>query len=232
MTMTALKAWVNLEVLTHTDLNLYIGSGGNLSHMFAELATAAGQLIYSTGSKAVATLAAGTAGQFLRSGGAGAPTWAAPEPGELADAYAVRVYKTLDQTIPVGSSATYLDWGGEVSGDDPKGMHNPSTNSSRLTALIAGWYYVWATVEWQQVATAGTTLDHYMGVNRTGAARGRRRHVTTLTNEVVFVEVSGLVRMNANDYVEVSVVQSGAATTDINSGEGISMFGMAWLGNF
>lgn len=40
--------------------------------------TAIGQILYSTGSGAVAVLASGTAGDYLRSGGAAAPTWQTP----------------------------------------------------------------------------------------------------------------------------------------------------------
>src|SRR5438093_9435050 len=77
MTWTAGKLWAALDVLTHTDLNAYIGSAGNLFETVPAKATATGELPYAARAGSVAMLGIGTRGKVLTSTGS-VPTWTAP----------------------------------------------------------------------------------------------------------------------------------------------------------
>ena len=192
MTMTALKAWVNLEVLTHTDLNLYIGTGGNLSHMFAEMATAAGQMIYATGNKAVAVLAAGTATQVLHGGTT--PSWSQVAAADLAGSIPYSKLETAQvcvtkmtgtQSITNGIS-TPINWDAEDS--DPASMHSTTVNNDRITPGRVGYFLVGCALVFPAFTAASIrlTINHSGGLlpattrDVSDASRSRISHVVGL----------------------------------------------------
>lgn len=188
--MTALKSWVNLEVLTHTDMNLYVGAGGNLSHLFAELATGAGQLIYSTGSKAVATLAAGSAGQFLRSGGAAAPVWA--------NTRRCRAYQSTAQNIGDNTvTVVTLD----ATETDPDSWFDTSLDV--ITPTVAGLYLVHAKVAFAANATG--TRELRLEVNAAAKAAKFIPGNAAVRNEL---ETSWLGVVSAGQPIRMRVVQT------------------------
>ena len=150
MTMTALKSWVNLEVLSHTDLNLYVGAGGR------------GQLMYATGSKAVALRNPGATDDVLTQGsGPVAPVWgklananvsatAGIALSKLGVARCCRVLRASAQSLTNNTEAV-LTWDTEAF--DLDGWHSLVSNTNRITPTEVGRVVVHAHIEFDANAT-------------------------------------------------------------------------------
>lgn len=213
MAWTEPRVWTTGEVVTAAMLNIDIYDNG-LASAVAKVTTA-GDLVYATGANALARLGIGMAGQVLAvNSGATAPEWiAAGGPG-------ARVKHASSHTI-LTATDTYLPFDGEDY--DSGSIHDNSTNNSRLTAPIAGKYWVWANL----LPEANTPWTCYLFKNRTSAFAGGS---WSNVNAVLSMHLGGEIDLSAGDYVEVRATQSGGTSRILSAVGGVSpRFGMRWV---
>lgn len=147
------------------------------------------------------------------------PAWlTALDMGKLTGQAYAKVYKTANQT-GIGTSYVLLTWNAEDS--DPTGMHDNSTNNSRITVATAGTYLVGG-LFFVTDATAGGGGWAYIMARKNAA--GNPASGTYLFENKAYgpnAGVSGIfapafiVVLAANDYVEIFAksTQGGAAVT-------------------
>lgn len=114
--------------------------------------------------------------------------------------------KTSNQNL--STSATALVWDSEDS--DAGGMHNNSTNNTRITAPIAGTYEFSVSLFNSNTSGMGTVYARRNGTTDISGSldRGTADSVAALPLQTVFPVV-----LSANDYVEIMVLHSTAAGT-------------------
>lgn len=100
---------------------------------------------------------------------------------------------------------------------DTYGGHSNSSNNSRYTAQVTGWYFVKAGVVWAANATGNRAIQLY----KNGVAYTYSWQVSLAvgTFNDPGVETSALVQLNAGDYVEAWAEQNsgGALSTAVVS---------------
>ncbi len=137
---------------------------------------------------------------------------------------AVRVYNSGNVSIP-DSAETAVTWDSEDFDTDD--MHSVSSNTSRLTAPIAGKYIIMATIGWAANATGlrnviikynGTTHIADVDDNPPGAVAFRQFIVAPY-------------HLAAADYVECMAWQSSGGALNVErSANRFSWFSMVWQG--
>lgn len=132
-----------------------------------------------------------------------------------------RVGKSVGQSIS-GGTITALSWNIEIY--DTNGYHDNSTNNTRLTAPMAGYYRIGGRVEWSANTTNRRTLAYK--INGAGYTAMSKAVATDGENYQSF---SDEIFLNANDYVEIVVHQDSGSTLTIEttSFATISFAGMA-----
>jgi hypothetical protein len=99
---------------------------------------------------------------------------------------------------------------------DTYGGHSNSTNNSRYTAQVTGWYWVVGTVTWANVAGGNRNVS----INKNGSGVPQFGTAVPAASSLVFPagQATALVQLNAGDYVEVVAYQDsgGAVSTHAN----------------
>lgn len=131
------------------------------------------------------------------------------------------VYQNTIQSIP---NATYTAILMDQEVTDAYGGHSTSSNTSRYTAVVAGWYWVYGTVMYANNSTG----FRFLAVTKNGTGNvvnGAAAVVPPSTSYLGSVTVGGPVQLNAGDYVEMATYQTsgGALNTAIGSGQCSSM---------
>ena len=175
--------------------------------------TTAGDIVYATGASALARLGIGGVGRVL-GGGASAPAWTLFESCGLSN--------SGDQSINSGAR-TAVTWDTEEW--DNAGLHSTSSNTSRVTVPTAGIYLCTAMILW---ATNNTTGERYIeiDVNAGGINRTHFPPVNATTNHAMVL--SKQMKLVANDYVEVIVLQSSGGAVNVRGPD--SMFQVTRIG--
>lgn len=102
-----------------------------------------------------------------------------------------------------------------------------SANPTRLTAPIAGLYYIWSNISFQ----ANATGRRQVYFNLSGVGTIAVQILPSVTEGVATVlQCSALYRLAANDYVECVVFQSSGTSLDVEVTSYSPLFGMVWLG--
>jgi hypothetical protein len=119
-----------------------------------------------------------------------------------------RVYNSADLTISTGVE-TALTFNSERY--DYGGLHDPASNPSRLTAQKAGVYIISASILWASGAAGARGL--YLKKNgATLIAQEFERHAAT---DYCAQAIATVYKLAANDYVQVIVIETGAATLKV-----------------
>lgn len=122
----------------------------------------------------------------------------------------VRVTHLSAISIP-NATNTILPFNSEVFDDND--LHDTVTNNSRLTAVVAGRYFISAAVSWGGVVTG--TREIHIKLNG-GALIGLAKWKATEAD--IFVHgVSIIYNLAADDYVEVQVRHTFGSNININS---------------
>lgn len=110
---------------------------------------------------------------------------------------------------------------------DTYGGHSNSTNNSRYTAQVAGWYSVGGGVGYVANATGGRGADVYKngspitaGASVVGTSGAGASHVSALSGVMVF--------LNAGDYIEIFAWQNGANPLATATGQYASYAFIRW----
>lgn len=119
----------------------------------------------------------------------------------------VRAFHNANQSIPNGTS-TVLSFNLELFDSD--NMHDNAVNNSRLTAKIAGFYQITATIGFANNAV-GTRSAH---IRQNGETRIASVQVLA-TADATVLTVTTLQFLNVNDYVEVQAFQASGSALDV-----------------
>jgi len=112
---------------------------------------------------------------------------------------------------------------------DTNAFHDPSANTSRLTAPFTGYYHIIGNVIW----TANTAGTRYLEihVNRTSSVAMDQRSAPT--GVLPAQNISAIIHLTAGDYVELAVTQNSGGTRVVignNSIAGYPIFSIEYLG--
>lgn len=159
------------------------------------LAVTNGGLTYTDGSKLVNT-GAGSAGQLLKSAGAGAPVWA--NNAKLTEGF--DAYNTASRTVTAGTPLEVIF---DVPVFDISGGY--SASNGRYTAAATGYYQFEATLSITMGITPPTSLAIYLLKNGTGQMLGRFSRADFTTLLAYSFTITKLISLTASDYVSVWV---------------------------
>lgn len=125
-------------------------------------------------------------------------------------AIACRVYN--DAAFTHNSTGNYLAITFNSERSDQYGMHSTSTNTSRITVPIAGWYYVWGCLRFDANAT---------GIRRIAIRFGGSTYIALHSNNApeavntAELSISTIYYFAASDYIELAAFQSSGGNLDI-----------------
>jgi hypothetical protein len=178
-----------------------------ITNSMATTIDAAGDIIYGTGNDAFTKLSIGTAGQVLKvNSGATAPEWGAASASSFVG---VALSDSSDQSIP-NNTSTAVNFDSEKY--DTSGFHDNAVNNSRITipAGKAGYYLVIAKIDWYNNTTGRRNVQiRKNGTNIASAFLG------ALINEEVHNQVSTIVNLAVNDYLEIFAYQTSGGSLSL-----------------
>jgi hypothetical protein len=144
-------------------------------------------------------------------------------PSKIGTLPAVRATLGTEESIPGGGAETTLDWAAEDF--DTGGMHDNTTNNSRLVAPVAGVYQINVAVRWNET----NSNAHYLAIYNSSASRLASVAQTAPPSGSWDQAVSTLYRLTAGDYVQAKVFNYDTVTAKISPQEDLSSFSMAWV---
>lgn len=125
---------------------------------------------------------------------------------------ACRAYNNVDFTH--NSTGNYLAITLNADRLDPYGMHNVSSNTSRITILYGGWYLITG----HAVFEANATGFRRLGLRVDGSAYiAATNHVAASGSEASYLTVSTLYYLAASSYVELMAYQNSGGNLDITA---------------
>lgn len=128
---------------------------------------------------------------------------------------------------PSFSSGTFQAMGLDGTSWDTYGGHSNSTNNTRYTAQVAGFYMAFSTASWGPNATGNRGVALY----KNGAAFGSPSSQTIVpstnaTNNVI-IQAAGMTQLNVGDYVETFVYQGSGSSLACAAGQ--SGMAIMWI---
>jgi hypothetical protein len=128
---------------------------------------------------------------------------------ELNNAIPLCILENAAMVIPA-SAATNVTFSTEVL--DPLGWHSTSTNTSRITPNISGYYFV--TMQLNDITGGGALTRALMRMNKNGATLAIPIQMDTTGEDDDFA-LSGYVFCNGTtDYIEMNILQTNAGSTN------------------
>lgn len=122
------------------------------------------------------------------------------------------LYQTTTQSIATatGTAITF-----DTTTADTYGGHSNSTNNTRYTAQVAGWYWVYGTVCWSNVSGGNRNTT----INKNGSQVPQFGSAVPAAGTTVFpaVDAAALVQLNAGDYVEIIGYQDSGGSVSTHS---------------
>lgn len=127
------------------------------------------------------------------------------------------LYQGTAQSFTTGSAAAVTF---DSTTTDTYGGHSNSTNNTRYTAQVAGWYWVYGTVSWSNTSGGNRNTT----INKNGSQVAQFGSAVPSASSTVFpqVDAAALVQMNVGDYVEVVGYQDSGSTVSTHA-QGSSM---------
>lgn len=184
-----------------------------------------------------------TAGtEALRALGTSASTAAAGDDARMVYlGSSCRVYRTANQAVESGKVGVLVNFTSELW--DSNGFHD-ETNPSRLTAPVDGFYYIQGHLQ----MTGNTTGSRVLQLIK-NAFPGGSITVDKIISELQVegtpkeiegneggnaLEVSGMARLKAGEYVQLAIFQNSGSTLQVLAGDAfhIPELGMAWIGPY
>lgn len=147
-------------------------------------------------------------------------------------AIACRIYNNANISLTNGAGGLQtLTFNSER--DDPLGMHSTSTNTNRITAVVAGWYLALGNLRFAAHA-AGYRECFFQKNSTLGLAFGEQIvQPVTVAGVQTCVNFTGWIYLAVNDWVDMVAAQSsgGALNIEYTSGNQISPeFSLIWFG--
>lgn len=129
----------------------------------------------------------------------------------------VRLIASGTQSIPTGTSTAITFTGSEDI--DTHNYHNPASNTSRITPLIAGYYQLSG---FFVITTTTAQCEAYIGKNGSGVAGGSREGVITTGAARGYFATAMLQANGSSDYFELMGLQSSGSSVSTNQSGRIS----------
>jgi hypothetical protein len=151
-------------------------------------------------------------------------------PGKFGAIPAARVEKSSNQSIPT-NVGTILNFDTETF--DSAGIHDNTTNNSRLTAPIDGVYEVSAGVFWDDATESGARAISLIenGAPCAGGCKAESVWPDTGTAFQTVQSVSTVLKLNAGDYMEALAAQgSGGPLPALGAPRSSTFLAMTWVG--
>jgi hypothetical protein len=127
-------------------------------------------------------------------------------------AIAARVIRTGTQTVP-NNAWTAVSFSEATFDDRPSGLPAHWDGGTRLYCRVAGTYYVYGNV----MFNANTNGDRMIGIRLNGSQfwfASNTRALASATLSVI-LNVSGIIKLNVGNYIELMAFQSSGANLDI-----------------
>lgn len=142
-----------------------------------------------------------------------------------------RVYKSAHQSINSGTP-TAITFDSEVLDTDT--LHDTVTNNSRLTASIAGKYYVWGICQFagnNAGANTGQMVGFYLYKNAALESLGNFLPYPNANGDTPICTGGVVISLAASDYVEMYGYQSTGGAWNVLGGNNYNtQFGMVYIG--
>ncbi len=140
---------------------------------------------------------------------------------------AAQAFNSATESITSGSGTTTLTFNSE--NFDTAALHSTTTNTSRLTAPVAGLYQVTGQVRW----SANGAGSRFLAINKSGAGwvGADWRQAAGGTFNITDQFVTALTSLTAGQYVELDAYQDSGATLTVGSGTGGPSLAMHWVGS-
>lgn len=136
----------------------------------------------------------------------------------------VRVYNSANQSIS-DSTLTAITFDSERY--DTDSLHSTSSNTSRLTASVAGKYLIFANLSF----ATNTTGYREFTVRLNGSTYVLDDTRVPVTGNRTIATISGIYQLAAGDYIEAVVYQTSTVALNIEAvGNRTPEFGMTYLG--
>lgn len=135
----------------------------------------------------------------------------------------VRLIQQAAQSLPNGGSGTALTFGSGSEDIDTHNMHDPASNTSRITPTVAGYYRITATVWYSTAVMSDQQYQIFIGKNGSIVPPGARaRHNGTTTTQRSIACTSMLSANGSTDYFEAITVQNTGGSLNTQVGGGIN----------
>lgn len=128
----------------------------------------------------------------------------------------IKVHQTSAQSVP-DSTWTAVSW--NVEDIDPYNFHSTTTNPTRVTPTVAGWYRGWYSFGFVEGTTTDTSRSGYIAKNgvETRSRHNARPHAVSTQSRAprgvpFYIDLNG-----TTDYVELFVYQDTALVKPLQS---------------
>lgn len=139
---------------------------------------------------------------------------------------AVRAVRSTTQTVSAGTTAT-IDFTGTDT-FDTDAMHDPASNSTRITFNTAGIYIVTARLTWAAISTAASSeRNTRIRLNGTSIIAGQSHKAASADNQTIVSTVSITYAFAVNDYIELLAFNGDSASKDVDID---ATFAAVWTG--
>jgi hypothetical protein len=147
-------------------------------------------------------------------------------PAKIGTIPQVSATNSATQSIADG---TVTDLAFDTNEFDTAGLHSTTTNTSRLTAPIAGVYEVNLSGRWSPSATG----DRFLAIEKNGRGYSASTRIGAAPGGATTDQsISTLIKLGAGEFVSAVAYQaSGAALTIGNMGGDPTRFSMSWVGS-
>ena len=170
------------------------------------LVTTKGDIVAATGSNALSRVAVGSNYATLTadSGASAGVSWTLPQ--------VVRATRTSNQSV-ANTTDTAIQFNA-ADDFDTNALHDISTNNTRLTASVAGYYHVIGEIKFA-TSTAGT--QRYAKIRYNGSTLKAQSVDANApaTGVTPVIQVSTLVDLSASDYVELMAYQDSGGALNV-----------------
>ena len=120
-------------------------------------------------------------------------------------------YQTAAQSLTANIPAAVLLDSEQI---DTYGGHSTTSNTSRYTAQVAGYYFAFGSIVWGSGSTSGIRVAQ---LYKTGSAVNAAYSSFGATSFNASALVAGIVQLNVNDYLELFANQSVAVSTQASA---------------
>lgn len=126
-------------------------------------------------------------------------------------AIACRVYN--DAAFTHNSTGNYLAITFNTDRSDPYGLHSTTSNTSRITVTLAGWYLI----SGHATFAANATGIRQLAIRADGSTYIAAQNQTALSDVVVHLSLATVYYLAATNYIELMAYQNSGGNLDVQA---------------